>query len=254
MRLHPLSPGFFNARCQVSPANSVLSVRGLCRRFGDYQALTDISFDVHAGEILGVIGPNGAGKTTLMECLTGISPADAGEVLFCGRPLPPQRRKQAMFYLPDGILPWADQPVSRIIGLFREVFARSPADERSAVERLALRPVLSKTVQTLSKGYRRRFLLALALLTPQPVLVMDEPFDGFDLRQTRDAMVLLRGMVVAGRSLVLSIHQLNDAERICDRLLLLDAGRVIGYGSRDDLRHKAGLPNACLEEIFLALT
>jgi ABC-2 type transport system ATP-binding protein len=254
MRLRPLSPGFCDAPRQASPADSVLAVRGICRHFGDYQALADISFDVHAGEILGVIGPNGAGKTTLMECLAGISPANAGEVSFRGKPLAPGQRKQAMFYLPDGILPWADQPVFRITGLFRQVFARSPADERFAVDRLALGPVLGKTVQTLSKGYRRRLLLALALLTPQPVLVMDEPFDGFDLRQTLDAMVLLREIAATGRSLVLSIHQLNDAERICDRLLLLDAGRVIGYGWLDDLRRKADLPNGCLEEIFLALT
>ncbi len=232
----------------------LLEVKGLTKRFGDYPALTDASFELHRNEILGIIGPNGAGKTTLMECLAGLLPADAGELKMSGEPVPPARRKESLFYLPDGITPWADQPVYRIVGLFREVFGRTRAAERLAVERLALEPVLGKTAQTLSKGYRRRLLLALALLTPQPVLILDEPFDGFDLRQTLGVMALLRDIAAGERALILSIHQIADAERICDRLLLLDAGRVLGYGTRDELRCQADLPQGSLEEVFLALT
>lgn len=236
------------------PPPSLLTVTGLSRRFGDYQALDQADFEVYPGEILGIIGPNGAGKTTLMECLTGLQPADAGEVIFRGKSLPPGRRKEAMFYLPDGITPWAEQPVCRITGFFREVFGRSPADERLAIERLALNPVLGKAAAALSKGYRRRLLLALALLTPQPILILDEPFDGFDLRQTLGVMTLLREIAAEKRTLLLSIHQLNDAERICDRLLLLDAGRVLGCGTLAELRRQASLSNGSLEEVFLALT
>lgn len=236
------------------PPVSLLTVAGLSRRFGDYQALAQADFEIHPGEILGIIGPNGAGKTTLMECLAGLQPADAGEVIFRGRPLPPSRRKEAMFYLPDGIAPWAEQPVCRIIGFFREMFGRSLANERLAIDRLALHPVLGKAAAALSKGYRRRLLLALALLTPQPLLILDEPFDGFDLRQTLGVMTLLREIASEKRSLLLSIHQLNDAERICDRLLLLDAGRVLGCGTLAELRRQAGLSSGTLEEVFLALT
>jgi ABC-type multidrug transport system ATPase subunit len=106
----------------------------------------------------------------------------------------------------------------------------------------------------LSKGYRRRFLLALGLLAPRPVLLMDEPFDGFDLRQTREVMDLLRNEVVDGRTLVLSIHQLADAQRICDRLVLLGDGRVRGVGTLAELTLAARLPvGTDLEEVFLAL-
>src|SRR6202035_5572796 len=91
---------------------------------------------------------------------------------------------------------------------------------------LDLDPALAKPVGALSKGYRRRFLLALGLLTPRPVLLMDEPFDGFDLRQTREVMNLLRNEAVDGRTLVLSIHQLGDAHGVCDRLVLLSGGLV----------------------------
>lgn len=241
----------------MSEAPPLLEVRGLAKRFGDYQALADVGFDLFANEILGIIGPNGAGKTTLMECLTGLLPADAGEIRVRGEPLPPARLREFMFYLPDGITPWADQPVYRITGLFREMFGRTLADERLTVERLSLEPVLGKTAQTLSKGYRRRLLLALALLTPQPILILDEPFDGFDLRQTLGVMALLRDIAAGERALILSIHQLKDAERICDRLLLLDAGCRLGFGTLAELAAQskvAGAAKPDLEEVFLGLT
>ncbi len=232
---------------------ALLDVRGLSKRYDDAEVLAGVDFDLRPGEILGIIGPNGAGKTTLMECLTGLLPTDAGEVRIRGKPVPPARRREAMFYLPDGIAPWSDQPVWRVTGLFRELHGFDPVRETVVVGRLELSPVLDKRVAELSKGYRRRLLLALALLTPQPILILDEPFDGFDLRQTLHVMELLREVAV-DRALILSIHQLKDAERICERLLLLDAGRRLGFGTLAELAAQAGAAHADLEEVFLGLT
>jgi ABC-2 type transport system ATP-binding protein len=106
----------------------------------------------------------------------------------------------------------------------------------------------------LSKGYGRRLLLALALLTPHPLVMMDEPFDGFDLRQTRNIMGVLREVAASGRTLVLAIHQLGDAARVCDRFVLLAEGRVRGAGTMAELRTQTGNQAAGLEDIFLALT
>lgn len=158
-----------------------------------------------------------------------------------------------MFYLPDGIAPWSDQSVWRVIGLFRELHGFALEREITVVTRLQLSPVLAHRVDALSKGYRRRLLLALALLTPQPILILDEPFDGFDLRQTLHVMDLLRE-VARERALILSIHQLKDAERICDRLLLLDAGQRLGLGTLAELAMQAGVVKPDLEEVFLGLT
>jgi ABC-type multidrug transport system ATPase subunit len=97
-------------------------------------------------------------------------------------------------------------------------------------------------------------MLALALLTPQPVLLMDEPFDGFDLRQTREVMDLMRGVARSGRTLVLAIHQLADAERIADRFALLADGKLCGIGTLAELRVRTTSPKASLEDVFLALT
>ena len=162
-----------------------------------------------AREVLGLIGPNGAGKTTLLETIAGIVPADAGDVLWHGAPLAHAHRRDAIFYLPDGLRPWDDQFVVRVVEFFAAVYGHGQSRIAETIHSVGLSPVLNKRISTLSKGYGRRLMLALALLTPQPVLLMDEPFDGFDLRQTREIMGVLRDVASRGRSLVLAIHQLS---------------------------------------------
>jgi ABC-2 type transport system ATP-binding protein len=232
----------------------LMQVASLTKRYGDQRALADISFTVNAGEVLGLIGPNGAGKTTLMQAIAGTLATDAGQILWRGTPLPLPRRREFLFYLPDGVRPWEDQYVARVIELFAAIYGRSQAFLAQTIHALDLAPVLRKRVIELSKGYARRLLLALALLTPQPLLLMDEPFDGFDLRQTRDIMHVLREVASEGRTLVLAIHQLRDAARVCDRFVLLAEGRIRGTGTLAQLQAQAGRPAADLEDIFLALT
>jgi ABC-2 type transport system ATP-binding protein len=231
-----------------------MQVTGLAKRYGDQRALTDISFPVNAGEVLGLIGPNGAGKTTLMQAIAGTIATDGGQILWRGTPLPLPRRREFLFYLPDGVRPWEDQYVARVTELFAAIYGRSQAFLAQTIHALGLGPVLRKRIVELSKGYARRLLLALALLTPQPLLLMDEPFDGFDLRQTRAIMNVLREVAGAGRTLVLAIHQLRDAARVCDRFVLLAEGRVRGVGTLAQLQAHAGKPAADLEDVFLALT
>jgi len=238
----------------ITSSPVLMQLAGLAKRFGDQHALSDISFTVNAGEVLGLIGPNGAGKTTLMQAIAGTLLTDAGQILWRGTPLPLPRRRQFLFYLPDGVRPWEDQYVARVTELFAAIYGRSQAVLAQTIHSLGLAPVLRKRVVELSKGYARRLLLALVLLTPQPLLLMDEPFDGFDLRQTRDIMNVLREVAGAGRTLVLAIHQLRDAARVCDRFVLLAEGRVRGVGTLAQLRAQAGTPASDLEDVFLALT
>jgi ABC-type multidrug transport system ATPase subunit len=227
---------------------------GLSKRYGDQQALAEVSFDVHDNEILGLIGPNGAGKTTLLEAVAGLLPVDSGSVLWRGSPLPFNHRRDSIFFLPDSVRPWQEQHVIRVIEFFAAVYGQPDVTVANTVRLLGLSPVLRKRVDALSKGFCRRLMLALALLTPHPLLLMDEPFDGFDLRQTREIMDVLREVAAGGRTLVLAIHQLIDAERVCDRFVLLASGRVRGTGTLDELRGRTGLVAARLEDVFLALT
>jgi len=237
----------------VSPEQrGLLRTDSLCKYFGHQQVLSNISFAVCPGEILGVIGPNGAGKTTLMECLAGLLPLSSGTVYWQNRQIPPQQLNQFLFYLPDGILPYAEQRVGQVVTFFHHLFAAGVQQLQQLLERLELQPMLEKRVHSLSKGYRKRLLLLIGLLSPQPLLLLDEPFDGFDLRQSLGIMQLLRE-TLSGRTLILSIHQLTEAEKICDRFLLMNCGEVAAIGSLKQLQEQAGVAAGGLEEAFLAL-
>jgi ABC-2 type transport system ATP-binding protein len=244
----------------------LFEVNGLCKRFGRIAALSDVSFQVHAGEVLGLIGPNGAGKSTLFECLGGVLPSDSGTVRSGGRPVGTRERPSLLFYVPDGIAPWPAQSVRWALDFTIGFFGGRPAlrDEVAAlrdlvIDQLDLRQLLRQPVGTLSKGQRKRVLLAIGLLTPQPALLIDEPFEGLDLRQARDIAAALRAHAARGRTLFLSIHQIGDAARFCDRFVLLSGGRVCGEGTVQELAALAAVRDGSrtyedLEEVFLALT
>ena len=265
----------------------------LTKRYGRLTALHDVSFSIREGEILGLIGPNGSGKTTLFECLGGVLPIDGGMVLQDGRPLTPRDRASSLFYLPDGIAPWPSQTVRWALEFVQQFFqpdgpsqpktVRYPApipapslapipsmadrgriryptpSMADVIEQLDLEVILDSTIGTLSKGQRKRALLAMGLLIPRPILLADEPFEGLDLRQSRDVAQTLRTHAAAGRTMFLSIHQIGDAARVCDRFVLLSGGRVRGEGTLPELSALAAARSGSpatddLEEVFLALT
>jgi ABC-type multidrug transport system ATPase subunit len=238
----------------LTPAE-ILQVRHLTKRYDRIQALQDVSFTVREAEVLGVIGPNGAGKTTLLECVAGVLARDTGDIMSAGRPLDADSRAAALFYLPDAIAPWPAETVRWALRFTVGFFGGSAGDVDRLVADLDLEPFFDQPIGTLSKGQRKRTVLALALLVPQPIVILDEPFDGLDLRQTRDVGAALRRHAASGRTLVLSIHQIADAASVCDRFVLLSGGRVCGEGSLAELAATAGRPaSADLAEVFLALT
>jgi len=232
----------------------MLSVDRLTKTYGRTAALADVSLTVRKGEVLGLIGPNGAGKTTLFECIAGVLPSDAGAMTFEGQPLTAAARAARIFYLPDAIAPWPSQTVRWALDFAVGFFGGSAADVPAVIERLDLVPLLGSAIGTLSKGQRKRVLLGIGLLTPHPLLLCDEPFDGLDLRQTREVGAALREHAARGRTLFLSIHQINDAARVCDRFVLLSGGRAVGEGTIDELHARHPSHPADLEDLFLALT
>ena len=231
----------------------LLTVSGMSKAFGRLAAIDDVSFHVRPGEILGLIGPNGAGKTTLFECLAGVLPATRGLLLSAAnQPLTAADRSSLIFYVPDGIRPYPDEPLGWVLNFARGFFRGNGERMGRIIASLDLAPLLDQRVGVLSKGQAKRALLAFGLITPQPILMIDEPFEGLDLRQTREAAATLREHVDAGRTLFLSIHQIADAARVCDRLVLLSGGRIRGEGTAAELMHGSGATN--LEGAFLALT
>lgn len=225
-----------------------LRVSGLTKRYGALRALDRVSFEVRRGEVLGLIGPNGSGKTTLFECIGGVLPFDGGSV----------DRSESLFYLPDGIAPWPSQTLSWSLDFAAGFFGAPSGLRATVIDALSLEPLLDKRIGHLSKGQRKRALLAIGLLTARPTVLADEPFDGLDLRQTREVADALRGFARDGRTIVLSIHQIADAARVCDRFVLLSNGTIRGEGTLAEITALAsqrhGKPIDGLEEAFLALT
>jgi ABC-2 type transport system ATP-binding protein len=243
----------------ADPSNSLLTVAGFSKRYGTVAALTDVTFSIRPGEVLGLIGPNGAGKTTLFECVAGMLHPSSGQLIQAGRPLAPRDRSALLFYLPDAIAPWPSQTVRWALEFIVGFFDGRADDVDGVVRDLALGPLMDAPMGHLSKGQRKRALLGLGLLTPQRILLIDEPFDGLDLRQSREVSALLRAQCARGRTLFVSIHQIADAARVCDRFVLLSGGRVCGEGTLDDLMTLAAArgradADRSLEEVFLALT
>jgi ABC-2 type transport system ATP-binding protein len=237
----------------------LVRVRGLAKHYGRLAALTDVSFRINRAEVLGVIGPNGSGKTTLFECMGGMLAYDAGSIEEEGRTRHAGDRSSTVFYLPDSVAPWPHERVTWALDYMLGLFGGNPSARGDVVEALDLAPLLGTRIGVLSKGQRKRALLGCGLLTPHAVLLADEPFDGLDLRQTREVAAALRAYAARGRTLCLSIHQIADAARVCDRFVLLSGGRVCGEGTLDQLSTRAARrdPSAVrssLEEVFLALT
>ena len=218
----------------------MLELIGLRRTFGEVVALDDVSFEVPAGEIVGFVGPNGAGKTTAMRIALGVLTPDAGEVRWRGEPMNAHVRRRSG-YMPEerGLYPKMrvfDQLVylARLHGL-----AMSDARRRvlSTLEVLGVAERKGDRVESLSLGNQQRVQLAAALVHEPDLLVLDEPFSGLDPVGV-DVLsgVLRRQAADHGVPIVFSSHQLDLVERLCDRVVLIDQGRVVAQGTIDDLR------------------
>jgi ABC-2 type transport system ATP-binding protein len=188
----------------------------------------------------------------LFECLAGVMPSDRGAVRDAtGKAVD----SATLFYVPDGIAPWPSQSLRWALDFTCGFLGGDAARRTEIIDQLDLSGFLRQPIGTLSKGQRKRALLAIGLLTTQPALLIDEPLDGLDLRQARDVAAALKAHAAQGRTLFLSIHQIGDAARLCDRFVLLSNGRVCGEGTEQELAALAASRNpANFEEVFLALT
>ncbi len=219
---------------------ALIEACGLTKSFGTLKAVDGISLTIPRGQVLGFLGPNGAGKSTTMRLLTGFLEPDAGFARIAGFDVQEQARqaKQKLGYLPEGAPLYAEMTprglltfVAELRGLDGRGLANAVG---KAVERTGLGPVLDQTIETLSKGYKRRVGIAQAILHEPEVLIMDEPTDGLDPNQKHHVRHLIMEMA-REKAIIVSTHILEEVEAVCTRAVVINRGRVVADGTAEDL-------------------
>ena len=218
----------------------MIRVQALSKNFNNFQAVDQVSFEVQRGEVLGFLGPNGAGKSTTMKMLTCFIPPSSGTADICGFSIldnPLQVRAQ-IGYLPESAPSYDEMLVGEFLRFVGEIRGYSGKELQRRVsvviEMTALGDVKDQMIETLSKGFRQRTSLAQALIHDPPVLILDEPTDGLDPNQKHEVRSLIKDMSEE-RTILISTHILEEVESVCTRAMIISAGKVVGYGTPDEL-------------------
>jgi ABC-2 type transport system ATP-binding protein len=210
------------------PSEPAVEVRGLRKVYGGFVAVDGVSLSVAEGEIFGILGPNGAGKTTTVECVIGLRTADAGTIRVLG--LDPVRDRDELHQVVGAQLQASALPaklrVGEIIDLYRSFYAE-PADANDLVEALGLDAKMGAYYRSLSGGQRQRLAVVLALIGRPKIAVLDEMTTGLDPEARRDTWELIEGVRDRGVTIILVTHFMEEAERLCDRVALIDRGHIV---------------------------
>ncbi|HFQ79996.1 MAG TPA: ABC transporter ATP-binding protein [Desulfobacterales bacterium] len=226
----------------------MLKLSNITKKYFKTMALNKVSFEASRGSITGIIGPNGAGKSTLLDIISGFQNPDGGEIYFNDQPLKSFKEyRKILSYMPQHLEIYPDYHVDEFIEFIN---AATEHIDINLIEILNLEQVKNKKIRYLSKGYHQRLKLFFALSNTKEIIVLDEPFDGFDPIQLIEILELIRSENIKGRTFILSIHQLYDAEKICNHYVLLNESRVVTQGNIQTLKQTFGEDNYSLEQIF----
>jgi ABC-2 type transport system ATP-binding protein len=217
----------------VEPA---ILIQNLVKRYGAIEAVAGVSFDVQPGEVFGLLGPNGAGKTTTLECIIGLRRPDGGSIRLANidaiaNPAQAKRIIGAQLQataLQDKITP---RQALKLFGSFYE----NPADVSQLLEQFDLNEKADKPFDTLSGGQRQRLAIALALVNQPQIVFLDEPTAGLDPQSRRDLHATIARLRAAGRTILLTTHYIEEAQKLCDRLAIIDRGKIVAIGKPQEL-------------------
>src|SRR5579883_2911064 len=227
----------------------MIKTEHLCKRYDTLIAVDDVSFEVRPGEVLGFLGPNGAGKTTTMRMLAGFITPTSGRASICGHDVVEDAlaAKASLGYLPEGAPLYGEMSVRGFLEFIADLRgltgARRAARLAHVIEHLQLGGVLEQTIDTLSKGFRRRVGLAQAILHDPPVLILDEPTDGLDPNQKQEVRRLIEDMA-RDKIIVISTHILEEVEAVCTRAIIIARGRIVADDTPAKLAGKSRYYNA----------
>lgn len=234
----------------------MLEIERLSKYYGLHKVVDDLSFSCGAGEVLGFLGPNGAGKSTTMKMLTGFVEPSSGTAHICGHDiqtatLAAQRR---IGYLPEGAPAYAEMTPAQFLAFIADVRGMAGAERARRLEEvvhlLHLEPVLTQSIDTLSKGFKRRVGLAQAILHDPDVLLLDEPTDGLDPNQKHEVRELIRSMS-SEKLIVISTHILEEVTAVCTRAIIIADGRLLVDETPAQL---AAQGDGDLDEVFRRIT
>jgi ABC-2 type transport system ATP-binding protein len=227
----------------------MIKTERLSKRYDTLTAVDEVSFEVQPGEVLGFLGPNGAGKTTTMRMLAGFITPTSGTASICGHDVETDTlaAKRSIGYLPEGAPLYGEMSVQSFLEFIADLRSLSGSTRTQrldyAIGRLQLATVLEQTIETLSKGFRRRVGLAQALLADPPVLILDEPTDGLDPNQKHEVRALINEMS-RGKIIIISTHLLEEVDAVCTRAIIIARGRIVADDTPQGLAARSRYHNA----------
>jgi ABC-2 type transport system ATP-binding protein len=227
----------------------MIDCQSLTKQYGRLRAVDDLSFQVRPGEVLGFLGPNGAGKSTTMRIVAGFLPATSGRAVVCGFDVESQATaaKRCIGYLPEGAPSYPEMTPRSFLQFVADARGMDPATRKRRLDEvvalLHLDKVLDQTIDTLSKGYRRRVGLAQAIIHDPQVLILDEPTDGLDPNQKHEVRELIARMA-RDKIIVISTHLLEEVEAVCNRAIIVAHGRILADDTPQGLEARSRFHNA----------
>ena len=227
----------------------MIDCQELSKQYGPLRAVDNLSFKVEPGEVLGFLGPNGAGKTTTMRIVAGFLPATSGRALVCGFDIETQAReaKRRIGYLPEGAPSYPEMTPRSFLEFIADARGMQDGQRRKRLDEvyglLHLESVLEQSIDTLSKGYRRRVGLAQAILHDPQVLILDEPTDGLDPNQKHEVRTLISGMAES-KIIVISTHLLEEVDAVCNRAIIIAHGKILADDTPHGLEARSRFHNA----------
>ena len=231
----------------------MIKTQNLAKNFDGIQAVDDLTFSVEPGEVLGFLGPNGAGKSTTMRMLAGFITPSGGSASICGHDVvnDPIAARTALGYLPEGAPHYAEMTVGGFLDFIADLRGLKDAHRKTRLDyvigRLQLDGVIAQTIDTLSKGFKRRVGLAQAIVHDPQVLILDEPTDGLDPLQKHEVRTLI-GEIAKQKTIVISTHILEEVDAVCTRAVIIARGRLVADDTPAGLRARS--PSGRLDDVF----
>ncbi len=230
-------------------SEKLIDVQNLTKHFGTLTAVDDVSLSIQRGDVLGFLGPNGAGKSTTMKMITGFLAPSSGTISVCGHDIVTQAlaAKQKIGYLPEGAPAYGEMTPAGFLDFIADIRGLQGHDKQERIAQVAteihIESVMEQTIETLSKGFKRRVGLAQAILHDPEVLILDEPTDGLDPNQKHDVRAIIQQMATR-KGIIISTHILEEVDAVCTRAAIISRGKLLFMGTPSELEARSHYHNA----------